>query len=53
MNAADYVGRPKDDAKDELKNLGFEVLLVALAFIALTSVVFVAMLPPEERAQGS
>jgi predicted MFS family arabinose efflux permease len=36
-----------------VKSAGFETLLIALAFIALTTLAFVAMLPPEERAKGS
>ena len=36
-----------------VKSAGFTALLIGLAFIALTTVVFVAMLPPEERAKGS
>ena len=36
-----------------VKNAGFEALLIALAFIALTTVMFVGMLPAEERAKGN
>jgi len=36
-----------------VKNAGFQTLLIALAVIALTTLVFVAMLPPEERARNS
>src|SRR5205823_254829 len=36
-----------------VKNAGFEAVLLALAFISVTTVVFVAMLPAEEPARRS